>query len=64
MDYVEVHPANQGENGKLAQVVDVLPVKPLAVLTDKGFASQANQQQLKERGIGDLCSTEVTITSR
>jgi IS5 family transposase len=54
VDHVQVHPANQSEFGKLTQVVDALPVKPLAVLTDKGFASAANRQHLKERGIGDL----------
>ena len=54
VDHVEVHPANESEMGKLVQVVDALPVKPEAVLADKGFASAKNRQELQDRGIGDL----------
>lgn len=54
VDHVQVHPANQSEFGKLVPVVDALATKPQAVLADKGFASAANRQALKDRRIGDL----------
>ena len=57
VEHVEVHPANQAEVNKLSGIVDELQaqgIKPKAVLTDKGFASAANREYLKNKGIGDL----------
>jgi transposase, IS5 family len=55
--HVEVHPANQAEVNKLSGMVYALKkqgIEPEAVVTDKGFASAANREYLKNKGIGDL----------
>jgi IS5 family transposase len=54
MEHVEVHPANESEVNKLMDVVDSLEPGVEAVLADKGYASQANREALKHRGMGDL----------
>lgn len=54
VEHVQVHPANQAEVSKLTEVVDKLPHKPVAVLADKGFASAANREHLRQQSIGDL----------
>lgn len=57
VEHVQVSPANEAEVNKLAAMVDALcehTNKPLAVLADKGYASQANRDYLKTRGISDL----------
>ena len=57
VEHVEVHPANQAEVNKLPGIVDALEaqgVVPVGVLADKGYASAANREYLKSKGIGDL----------
>lgn len=57
VDHVEVHPANQAEVNKLPGIVDALVeqgIRPEGVLADKGYASTANRDYLKAKGIGDL----------
>ena len=57
VEHIEVHPANQAEVNKLPGIVDALAaqgVEPEAVLADKGYASAANREYLKSKGIGDL----------
>lgn len=57
VEHVEVHPANQAEVNKLPGIVDALVeqgIQPQGVLADKGYASAANREYLKGKGIGDL----------
>ena len=57
VEHIEAHPANEAEVNKLPEIVDALHaqgVEPEAVLADKGYASAANREYLKSRGIGDL----------
>lgn len=57
VEHIEVHLVNQAEVNKLPCIVDALQaqgVEPEAVLADKGYASAANREYLKNKGIGDL----------
>lgn len=57
VEHIEVHPANHAEVNKLPGIVNALQaqgVAPEAVLADKGYASAANREYLKNKGIGDL----------
>lgn len=57
VEHVEVHPANQAEVNKLPAIVDALieqDIQPEALLADKGYASKANREHLKDKGVGDL----------
>ena len=58
VEHIEVHPANEAEVNKLAQVIDAMTaangIAPDGVLADKGYASKANRQYFKDRGMADL----------
>jgi IS5 family transposase len=57
VEHVEVHPANEAEVSKLPGIVDALIEQGIpaeGVLADKGYASAANREYLKNKGIGDL----------
>ena len=58
VEHIEVHPANEAEVNKLPQVIDAMTaangIAPDGVLADKGYASKANRQYLKDRGMADL----------
>jgi Transposase and inactivated derivatives, IS5 family len=54
VEHVEMHRANEAEVNKLIGVLDLLSPGVEAVLADKGYASQANRQALRDRGINDL----------
>ena len=49
---VKVTPANVAEVGQLPSLVEPLPLVDM-VLADKGYASQANRDYLREQGIQD-----------
>lgn len=54
VEHLEVRPANEAETTKLPALVERLASGVEAVLADKGYASRANREFLKQRGIGDL----------
>ena len=57
VEHVEVHPANQAEVNKPPAIVDALVeqgIRPEGVLAEKGYASTANRDCLKAKGVGGL----------
>ena len=47
-------PSQRSGDTKLPEIIEQLEPSIQAVLADKGYASQANRQWLKDHGIGDL----------
>ena len=64
VQHVEVHPANEAEVNKLPQIIEAhiaaTGATPDGVLADKGYASAANRQYLRERGIADFIQHKAT----